>query len=185
VSDLTIRVRLPAREVHRRIAELPLVLSGSKPDRSGLRSYFYAQVDRSLMGLIHEAYRIKAMGGTDSLGESWRALATKTIKKRLSPNYVARFPLSAKLLILRVSDTLFKSLAPGWLVGDDYKPPENQLYKLTRGGLELGTQVHYAQAVHKHRPLWPDELDHWLSHAIDVALGNTLERLATQMSRER
>jgi hypothetical protein len=176
---------MSAREVYRRFAELPGILAGSANDPRGLRCYFFSILARELMTLIHEAFRVKSLGGTDSLGESWRSLATRTIRKRQQPRYIQKFPLSARLMILRVSDTLFKSLAPGELVGDDYRPPTNQLYRLTREGLYLGTNVSYAKYVHKTRPLWPAELQSWLDYAIDVALGYVLERLAIQLSTER
>ncbi len=185
MSSITVKVRMPAREVYRRFAELPAILSGTKTDARGLRNYFYAVMARELFSLIHEAFRAKSHGGTDSLGQSWRALSTKTIKKRTSTRYINKFPLSARLLILRVSETLFKSLAPGELVGDDYSPPKNQEYRLTREGLYLGTNVSYGKYVHRDRPLWPEDLKHWLDHAIDIALGYVLEKLALQLSTER
>lgn len=185
MADLVVKVRLSAREVRKRFAELPAVLSGTKPDRDGIRSYFFAVLARELMSLIHKAFRDKSMGGSDSLGNSWRGLSPKTVKRRRRPSLIDRFPLSAKLYILRVSDALFRSLAPGRVVGDDYHPPENQIYKLTKSGLALGTELHYAAVQHRKRPIWPEEMLPWISEAIDTALSLTLTRMTRNMSRER
>jgi hypothetical protein len=185
MTTKTIRVRLPATEVQRRLKNLPKILSGTAPDPDGLRQYFFAIVARYLFNKIHAAYRIKAMGGTDELGNTWRALRPATIRRRLAPKFVARFPKSAELQILRITDTIFNSLQPGRISGTQYTPRPNQLFELDRNELRIGTEVEYAPFVNKKRRLWPARMRPWINEAIDIATSKTIERMAENMAKER
>lgn len=185
MASTIIKVRLPLREVKRRFAALPAILSGQARDPHGLKRYFHAVLARFLYQKIHAAYRVKALGGSDELGNSWRPLAKSTIKRRLSPSYLEKFPKSAKLLILRVSDRLYRSFRPGRISGSDYVPVTDQLYDITPKGFEIGSTVEYAAFQHKKRPLWPRYMKAWIKEGIDVALGYVFERLARIMSEEK
>jgi hypothetical protein len=187
MSDLVVRTRLPVSEVKRRFAEIPYVLMGRKNDPKGLRRYFFAVLARLLFQRISAAYDIKAKGGTDSLGVTWRSLAPATIKRRLSPKYLNKFPLSAKLWIMRLSDRLFQSLEAGFLSpGGFYYPPNaDQLFEIRGAGLSLGTRVPYANAQHVARPLWPEKMQPWLDECADIAISYVMEQVARDMSKDK
>lgn len=187
MADLYVRTRLPVSEVRKRFAEVPYVLMGRKNDPKGLRKYFFAVLARLLFQRIQEAFDQKSRGGTDSLGQTWRALTPKTVRRRLSKKYIDQWPLSAKLYILRLSDRLFQSLKAGTLspMGFYYPPHPDQLYKLTGASLAIGTQVPYANAQHANRPLWPERMQPWLEECADIAIGKVMERIALDLGRER
>lgn len=183
--EQVVTVRIPAREVKRRFAELPAVLEGKLPDRHGLRPLFFSLIAKFLFQKIHTAFRLKSMGASDELGNSWRSLSTKTVKRRLQPSVLDRYPQSVRLFMLRVSDTLFDSFAPGSVTAGSYRPVPNQLFRLERNSLSLGSLLRYAKYVHKKRPLWPKVMKAWTAEAVDHALGIVMERLAYIMSREK
>ncbi len=60
-----------------------------------------------------------------------------------------------KVPILRVSDRLMNSLAPGSLSGAEYIAPTEQVYQRHWGSITIGSKVPYAAKQHNTRPLWP------------------------------
>ena len=184
MASTTIQVRLPLSKLKARLAQLPGIITGRLPDPFRLRPLFFAVIARSLFRSIYEAFKLKSLGGTDNLGASWRGLKPSTKKRRLAPSLLSRFPLSAQLYILRVSDTLYDSLKPGSIAGSQYRPAKNQLYELTTRALELGTTVNYAEYVNRRRPLWPARIARWIQSAISEALGVVCELYVIRMARE-
>jgi len=88
------------------------------------------------------------------------------------------------LLILRVSDTLSGSLAPGEFDPETgyKKSSKYQIFTIRRGSLEIGTRVHYASMVSRRnnqdfRPIWPEEMGPWIDKAIDFAMDAVLEKI--------
>ena len=174
MAELVVKTRLKSGEIKKRFALLPKIIAGQAADPYNVRAYFFALVARYLYERIHEAFIVKAAGGTDSLGNSWRALKRSTIKRRLSPKFVQMYPQSAHLLINRVTDRLLNSLAPGQISGHNYIPPREQLYLLKINELILGSDVHYSGSVNKLRRLWPRNMKRWISDACDMALDKCL-----------
>lgn len=75
------------------------------------------------------------------------------------------------VLINRITDRLYLSLVPGNFDSDSgySKNNRNQVFVISKGTLTLGTKVPYANLVSKTRPLWPEDIDKWLSEALDFA----------------
>ncbi len=77
------------------------------------------------------------------------------------------------MLVMRVTDTIFKSLRPGKIVNNKYrKGDRNQVIRMEDGEAEIGTKVSYAKMAEgplgpRHRKLWPDRLGIWYSRAIE------------------
>jgi hypothetical protein len=184
MAELVVKTRLKSSEVKKRFALLPKMISGQAPDPYNVRPYFFALVARYLYERIHEAFVTKAAGGTDSLGNSWRALKPKTIKRRLSPRFVQMYPQSALLLINRVTDRLLNSLAPGQISGVGYVPVREQLYLLKINELILGSDVPYSGKVHSLRRLWPRNMKRWITEACDMALDKCLLLVARKLEYE-
>lgn len=174
MAELVVKTRLKSSEIKKRYALLPKIIAGQAADPDNVRPYFFALVARYLYERIHEAFITKAAGGTDSLGNTWRALKPKTIKRRLSPKFVQMYPQSAHLLINRVTDRLLNSLAPGQISGASYLPPKEQLYLLKINELILGSNVPYSGKVGKLRRLWPRNMKRWITEACDMALDKCL-----------
>ena len=173
-----IRVNRSWKEVKRELSKLPGIISGRLPDPDGLRRFFFAVIARVLFQKIHKAFDTKSKGGTDELGNSWRSLKRSTEKRRSAKGIVAKYPLSAKLYILRMSDSIYNSLAPGNIAGHDYRPSKDQLYELTSAGLRIGTEVEHAKYVNKKRPLWPKKMKPWIAVAVREATNQTIARMA-------
>lgn len=78
-----------------------------------------------------------------------------------------------KLQVLKDFKRLYKSLSQGTFNGYEYKPPNNQqVFKVTRTGLEIGTKDKKA-SFHHHgirgrlpqRRLWPKNIQKWTARA--------------------
>ena len=98
----------------------------------------------------------KAMAGQIA----WAVLKSQGAKTKLEVLGQRKVP------ILRVSDRLSDSLAPGSLNGPEYDPPDEQVYKRHHGSIEMGTAVPYAPNQHKTRRLWPKRMSKWVSESI-------------------
>lgn len=181
MATLTVKTRLPTRDVQARFVSLPKILAGSAPDPLGLRRMFFAIFARKLYSLIYEAYKIKSLGGTDSLGHSWRGLKKRTVKRRLSSSFLSRYPLSAQLLVNRVNDRLLESFRPGQVSGANYIPSREQRYLLESFRLLLGSEVPYAAKVHAKRRLWPARMRPWIEQATNLAFDHVLIRLTRSL----
>lgn len=99
---------------------IPLFISGKKIDRHGIGRVFWATFIHEMFDKIHDAYAIKALGGTDSLGNSWPPLARETIAQRPVTGQLRRLGLTAKR-----TGTAFKNRERGLL-----SPQENILWKV-------------------------------------------------------
>ena len=84
---------------------------------------------------------------------------------------------SRQALIMRVTDSIFKSLEPTNGSGFQYRPRKNQLYNLINGKLELGTTVNYAKFHNKSRPVVPDNIEPWVKEAQNFAMEKVKEHI--------
>jgi hypothetical protein len=85
-----------------------------------------------------------------------------------------------KLLILRSQkDVLFKSFTPGKFdPSTGYKKGnKNQVFIVNRGKVTIGTSVPHANYVSLRRPLWPSNIDEWLSRATEAGRDAVIARL--------
>ncbi len=176
-AQVTIRTSKPGKEVKALLRGLGSILSGRKEDQYGLCPVFYGVMAKELYKRISAAYAKKAEGFTDDLDNEWAKLAPRTVKNRLSAKLVNRYPLSARLLILRVSDALYSSLHPGEFDGSTYHPSKEQIFHYNRGKLKLGSRCSHASYAHAKRPLWPEEMDPWIQASIDLAMQAVTERI--------
>lgn len=76
------RYRGTAAELHARIRQLPLMLSGKLPDDSGAVKELLERIGAALLEKIAEAYDQKADGGTDAMGVTWPPLKERTFRER-------------------------------------------------------------------------------------------------------
>lgn len=85
------------------------------------------------------------------------------------------------LLIMRVSDRLCESVAPGKFnanIGYSKRNPD-QIFIIHRGSVTLGTQVPYVGAAEeKGRDIWPEDIDLWIDRAVGFGRDVVAERLA-------
>ena len=165
------------------IKDLPNVLVGIKRDHHGLRREFWSVFAKELYLRISRAYLEKSTGKIDDVGESWEPLSPRTIEKRL--NRPVRYSLLRKSKTFREAvkavktgnvpiliDTgrLYRSLLPGEVLGGNYqKRAKDQIFKITKGQVSLGTKVPYAGRQHATRPLWPADLEKWSIEATVIA----------------
>lgn len=160
----TIRTRIPKRELVKLFRQLPGILSGSRPDRYNVGQSFRVSVGMSMLKQIHRSYITKARGENDSLALGWKPLAPSTIKqkKRLGlSDYRAR-------LINRRTDRLLNSLKPAEINYYHYRPPKDQVFRVQRKAVVVGSSVPYAKFVHAKRRLWPSmyKMRGWLRRAV-------------------
>lgn len=85
------------------------------------------------------------------------------------------------LLILRVSDRLSESVAPGKFdpLNGYYKRNRDQVFILSRGRIELGTQVPYAAQVDKTRRLWPEDMAPWIDRAVAFGRDKVMDKVVS------
>lgn len=84
---------------------------------------------------------------------------------------------SRDVLILRVTDTLLKSLKPTEGTTGDYRPRKYQIYNIKSGSLELGSDVPYAKYHKNVRPPVPDNWREWGAEAREAGLLAAVEHL--------
>ena len=75
------------------------------------------------------------------------------------------------LLILRNTDKLFRSFLPGKLTSNSYrKYNKDQIYRVEKGAVTLGSQVDYASDVFEDRPIFPKDISPWVREASKAAV---------------
>lgn len=218
------------------LRRLPSILAGSSGDNFGIGRAFMLHLAHGMFERIHDAYLIKAAGGTDELGQKWKPLAQSTIEARpLSKAERKTFKIRASglrksltaaqdrqwkgvyattfnrmvayigidaakeraakmawavvkkagaktrseklinrvVLIMILSERLLKSLTPGTITEDSYQKPREQILRVGKGSVTLGTSVPYAGPQHEARPFWPlsnSVVEPWTREAADEAL---------------
>lgn len=175
ISTLTIG-RQHIEEHFKRFRALPSIVAG-KPDPDGLHTIFRHAFVHKLLSIIHEAFLIKSLGGTDSLGHEFAPLSAKRIKQKSSPKFQARYPGVIPHAIMRVTDDLVNSYMAGLISGESYSPPKNQAVILRGNLIKIFSQVEYADAQAKRRPFWPDDISPWINEAITAGIEALIERL--------
>ncbi len=80
--DTTLKIRGTNRAMRKLLRDLPAVVSGRKPDVHGYGRLFKSYFAYFWFEKVHEAFLIKSLGGTDSMGVSWEPNAQSTIAQR-------------------------------------------------------------------------------------------------------
>lgn len=114
----TLRTRLTRRQLLAKVQKLARLLAGKGADPSGAAEGVLKQGAEALLGKIQEAYRIKAQGGTDAMGVSWKKLAKATLQRKQGQGG-----------ILLGTGSLLKSLKAGMgisVTSDDPRPGWHQ-----------------------------------------------------------
>lgn len=77
---------------------------------------------------------------------------------------------------------LITSLQPGSRVGGRYYPAPKQIYRPTRSGVRIGSEVKHAPHFHKRRRIWPAarRMRPWLNRAARAGLS----AITTQLSKD-
>jgi len=158
MARLTLRLRGTKSQLVQALHEVPSWITGSQADRHNIGKVFKAHFARSVFTRIHAAFMDKSAGGSDELGNTWKPLAASTRQSGLRGK---RALLQGKRGILIKTGRLEESLRPGAATGDFYQKPRDQIVKLERGSISLGTGVPYARFHHlgtrriPRRRLWP------------------------------
>lgn len=79
----------------------------------------------------------------------------------------------------RDTGILFRSLTPG--IEDKPSNADQQIFQVVNGFITVGTNVPYASAFHKHRPLWPDKMPNSWMDAINAAASRGVALALVQM----
>jgi len=112
---------------------------------------------------------------------AWAILKSKGAKTRIG------FLSRRKVLILRISDRLLKSVSAGTLSGNRYYKPQEQIFNNDDGTLLLGTSVEYAEHVNKARKIIPSKTamirGGWVREALKKSAVGIAEVIATKVSR--
>lgn len=172
--------RKSAIDVRSLIATIPRVLQGRTIDHHRVAEYFWAAFARSFFTSLQRSYEARAKGYSDELGNVWLPLAASTIRRRMSPKFIARYPRSAALEILRVSDRLYNSLSPGAYSGGTYQTVSvDQIFNWTTGRITIGTKAPYSIYVNARRPLLPQPIELFVHRATVAGTEAMRDRLAT------
>lgn len=105
------------------------------------------------------------------------AIAWNYVKKELGATTILAFAKDQILLLLQRSGSLEKSLRPGSFSGEKYNPPDGQIFKIEKSGLTWGSSIEYASRVDKKRPLWPKNIDPWITRAINSGIEAVVIRI--------
>lgn len=97
MSTRTITTKLPATEVERILSSIGDFISGQRNDRYSIGTTFWAHFAHELYSRIHDAYAVKAEGGTDDLGNNWPPISQKTkAKRQIGRGNLSEFGLTKK-----------------------------------------------------------------------------------------
>ena len=77
---------------------------------------------------------------------------------------------SRNVLIMRVTDAIYNSLAPSEGSPTQYRPKKDQIYNVVNGRMEFGTSVYYAKYHNKTRPVIPDNIEPWVEQGRDLGM---------------
>jgi hypothetical protein len=87
------------------------------------------------------------------------------------------------VLIMRVTDTIYNSLAPGKAGARTYRPPANQVFEIEGTTVTMGTDVPYAHFHNNTRPVIPDNIQPWIDESIDIAANAVMEHMQTEVAK--
>lgn len=157
------------------------------PGRLGLLS----SSQRKEWWKIYKKYKAIFLSKKNSQKQA-KVLAAKKawveIKKQGGQTKIARYG-NEKFPVLIDKGKLLASLTPGSFNGTQYRPrTRNQVFNITRYGLEMGTRVRYAQDHHQpkrqgfpQRRLWPVNMKPWLQNAMKAGVLAATRRMATKL----
>lgn len=161
--DVTITTRHSRHEVidavHRAVERLTTGAGSPSVNRLKVRTGL------TVLQLVHKAFQVKSRGQTDQAGLRWAPLSPVTIRRRRYRGDRRRDPL-----ILQETRELAGTLKPGGNPNSSRRssPPrrEGQVFRLTEGGLDVGTTnwkglLHHAGNPPKlpQRRLWAPPQD--------------------------
>lgn len=113
----------------------------------------------------------KAKGVADKDAKKRAAQVAWSKLKKKGANTKIEVLGNRDVLILRDTDTLFRSLMPGKLTKHSYrKYNKNQIYTVSKGQVLIGSKVEYADEVTKARPLWAESIEPWIDRALQLGL---------------
>lgn len=166
----TITFRGSRDDLRRLLASVPGVLSGSAPDPLRVARGLQLRLSTALLSQILQEIVTLSRGGTSRDARRWAPLRPATLAKRLAKERKAGkrkgkkkgkgSPYAGRVEIGVDTRRMIRSLTPGV----EGEPPTNpdQVVKLGRGELIVGTNVPYARYFHEGRPgkqvprrLWP------------------------------
>jgi hypothetical protein len=153
-----------------RIYNLPAILVGKADDPDGFRYTFMAAFVHKIMEKVHEAYLAKSEGGADDLGNRWAPLSTKYAQRKSSAWFLRKYPNSIPNAIMRLTDKLIQSWAPGHINSLRYLPPRNQVVEFNANLVRIYSEVEYSEFQSAKRPIIPDDIGPWISEAIAAGL---------------
>lgn len=162
------RTQRSIRSIRTIINNVPSYISGEKSDRYGIGRVFWSTLANEFYSQLYESYEVRAAGGQDELGNSFAPLAKSTIASRplkRGQSSLRADRESRDVLIMRVTDAIFKSLKPSKAGTNGYRKRKNQIYEQVGKTLKLGTTVKYAKFHNKTRPVIPENADEWASIA--------------------
>ena len=107
-----------------------------------------------------------------------RAAATAWIELKASGAKTKLDTLGNRnVLIMRVTDTIYNSLAPNHSGSRTYRPRRNQIFKQVGSRLEIGTSVPHAKYHNSTRPVIPDNIQPWVDEATETAFDAVNEHI--------
>lgn len=160
---MRIRTSRPRHEVKAILRSIPGAIKGTGPDIYGLGEHYRSALIYSLLTSVYEAYLLKSLGGTDSLGNSWPELTPET-KAYHKPSLRKGIPL------------------PGNKRRPTLTPAQDQIWKHTfiteltrlRKGIKNDTKREPRRAHDRHR----------LGYPVGEPKGNSIRRTLSFLSRK-
>jgi len=175
-------IRTPATpaEVAELVRDLPKILSGRSQKHAAFRNRFWAVFAQEFMRRVRRGYQRKSWRAPDDLGNHFKAIKPKTIKRKSKKHMrhgillpPAKYPNARN----RDTDDLFNSLAAGKVTGDSYVPVKNQICKMLTSSITLGSTLHYAEDALRERPAFPPGYSQWVNEAAVAAIKKTMHLL--------
>ena len=154
----TIVVRTSRAQVLGLLRSLGGILAGKSNSQTAAAQAVLVRMGLTVQGFLHGAFMQKAQGMADASGLRWPKLSPYTIRKKMHTA-----PANARR-ILREFDILSRSLRPGASpAAAGSRPPSvrEQIFRVGRGNVVLGTTRPHAGAHHRGGPrlpqrrLWP------------------------------
>jgi hypothetical protein len=194
------------REARKIIRELLNGLAGNGPDPERLKDMYIAHFTFKLLQLIHKGFMAKSKsGGSDDLGNSWKALAESTIRRKMKkrstleavlrnhPSLKSLSPSQRKTqaaILARQSvpigideGDLEKSYRPGKVSGYVYQPPPTQVVEKAQRGISISSEVEHAIHFHRKRRIYPSvkKMKPWLVEAARYARDKVVEQIKKEI----